>query len=165
MFRASIANDNAVSLPRPEPGPGPTDPHRARVLAVAMGELGQQDPKRYWSEVVEHDGDKFRGAWCGGFALWAIRRGLGLTDIFWEPGKGFCWQLPRTFAPEPGDVAYFDQPYQHHAIVGHVAGTELHTIDGNQAGGSVQLRRRPLSDATAFFSIQPLIDREESVNV
>jgi hypothetical protein len=36
-------------------------------------------------------------------------------------------------------------------------GQTVSTIDGNQAGNTVAVKTRPLSTATAYYSIQPFI--------
>jgi hypothetical protein len=88
--------------------------------------------------------------WCGGFALWALKRAGLASALHWLDGIGFLGpaRLPRTDAPEPADVAVFPQPYWHHAIVvswqrvrevdtgdglKHAC-FRLVTIDGNQPG-------------------------------
>lgn len=136
---------------------------RQRVVDAARSQIGPQDPAKYWGEtmpslspaqVAQYAQSR---AWCGGFALWAIKQAGIAPDLNWVDGKGFCYQLPTTRDPQPGDVAYFDQPYQHHAIVVNVDGGTLYTIDGNQARNTVAERTRSVSSATAFYSIQPLI--------
>jgi hypothetical protein len=137
-----------TTAPPPELGP------RERVVAIALGELGQQNPDRYWSDVQPRL-EGTQAAWCGGFALWVLRQ-AGLTDWPWEVGKGFCYRLPTTRAPQPGDIAYFRE-LQHHAIVESVDAQHVHTIDGNQRGETVARRSRPRSDVAAFYSIEPLL--------
>lgn len=151
------------STPGSTSGPSGSDASssdaRVRVVAAAEGELGEQDPSKYWEEVLpEHQqGTGFKGHWCGGFALWCLRQAGLARNIDWQIGRGFCFQLPRTSSPEPGDIAYIDQPFQHHAVVVTASGNSVTTVDGNQPGSSVQLRTRPRSAITAFFSIEDLI--------
>jgi hypothetical protein len=132
---------------------------RERIVDAAKSELGVQDPQRYWQEVIPGAaGDTFTGQWCGGFSLWVLHQaGVG-QDVPWEIGKGFLYLLPRTSDPQPGDIAYMDQPYQHHAVVVESDGTSITTVDGNQPGSMVKLRTRPVSAWTAFYSVQPWID-------
>jgi hypothetical protein len=132
---------------------------RRRILEVARGELGEQNPDKYWAETAPALGGS-GAAWCGGFALWVLHEaGVG-TEVPWVVGKGFCFRLPQTSTPQPGDIAYFDRA-QHHAIVVRVDGDTLHTIDGNQPPGeSVTERTRPVSDVRAFFDVGPLIRGE-----
>jgi len=131
---------------------------RRKIVEAAAGEIGQQDPQKYWLDVVpDHPG--FHGDWCGGFALWAIHQGNIALGVHWVIGKGFCYQLPTTQDPRPGDIAYIQEPFQHHAIVESVNGDgTVTTIDGNQPGSSVQRRTRGRSAITAFFSIDPLLN-------
>jgi hypothetical protein len=138
--------------------PNNPDP-RARVVAIAQNELGAQNPVKYWEEVLppEKQGRGFSGAWCGGFALWCLRQAGIAQQTDWQIGKGFCFNLPRTASPLPGDIAYIDQPFQHHAIVVSANGDSIRTIDGNQAGSTVQERTRKRGQITAFFSIDPLL--------
>lgn len=132
-----------------------SDDYRAAIVAAARSQLGQSDARIYWEDTLgTMVGPKH---WCGGFALWALHAaGLG-EDIDWKVGAGFCYRLPTTREPKPGDVAYFDR-YQHHAIVVSADREtgELVTIDGNQP--DVRERHRALNDAAAFYSVQGLID-------
>lgn len=135
---------------------------REKIVEAAEGQLGEQDPDKYWA-IVQPAMVKTGAAWCGGFALWALKQAGLAGNIDWSIGKGFIFkgnngrQLPVTHAPKPGDIAYFNN-LQHHAIVKEVNGNELITIDGNQGPGEqVKLRTRGLNDATAFYSIEPLI--------
>jgi len=144
----------------------PTEPDldiRLRVVNAAISQIGPQDPQRYWQDVIpEHPG--FSGEWCGGFALWAIRQAGIAQDVHWKMGLGFCYQLPVISSPLPGDIAYFDKPYQHHAIVESVLHGMVNTIDGNQPGDTVARRTRPVESVTAFYSIDPFI-RADTINV
>ena len=140
-----------VSLIKPD--------YRQKVVKIAKSQVGPQNPDKYWAVVAPSlMGNPTGIAWCGGFALWALRQ-AGLTNAMWPIGSGISQILPSTTNPQPGDVAYFNAPYQHHAIVDHIDGTTLYTIDGNQSPGEQVLpRTRQVKDATAFYSIQPLIN-------
>lgn len=149
-----------VSAPGSGPSPGlPPDragDARRLVVDIALSQLGVQDPDRYWA-VVQPGLVSTDAAWCGGFALWVLHE-AGLTTRQWEIGKGFLYKLPRTTSPLPGDLAYYDQPLQHHAIVEFVdTGGNVHTIDGNQTGETVARRTRQKS-AGVYYSIQPMIE-------
>lgn len=124
---------------------------RAAVVREALAALRDPpSPDEVWGDVAP----ALRGsgaAWCGGFALWVLRRAGVLDGVPWEPGRGFCFRLPVTSRPEPGDVAYFHAPYQHHALVVSVGAEGVVTVDGNQPG--VRRRLRALEDATAYYSI------------
>lgn len=132
---------------------------RARVVAIAAAELGEQAPDRFWRVVcpafVGHPHDV---AWCGGFALWCLRE-AGLCDWEWVPGKGFLYRLPRTHAPEPGDIAYFGA-LAHHAVVEEVHGPSIISIDGNTMPAPLEGVTRKVRDRSAvtdFYSIAPLL--------
>lgn len=111
---------------------------RGRVVALALGELGDQDPQRYIRDAApQYIGQPPNAkAWCGIFALWCLRQ-AGLTTKRWIDGKGFAYgYLPITRDPQPGDVAYFGGALSHYAIVERVepvpgAAAWVHTIDGN----------------------------------
>jgi hypothetical protein len=140
----------------------PTEPdleQRLKVVNAAIREIGPQNPKKYWDDTVPgYPG--FSGAWCGGFALWAIHQAGLAKDVDWEIGKGFCYRLPITKNPLPGDIAYFDNPYQHHAIVESVNNGMVNTIDGNQPGNEVRRRTRDYESVTAFYSIDPYVQAD-----
>lgn len=114
-----------------------------------------------WDSVIQRDpSGMYTKAWCGAFALSCLRA-AGLADsVWWVPGVGFLERCcTHTSAPKPGDVAYFAQPFQHHALVTAVdaeRGT-FDSIDGNQPG-IMQHLARPLHVA-AFYSIAPMIER------
>lgn len=137
---------------------------RDRIVAEAMKEIGKQNPDKYWQEVnpnmVGSGAD-----WCGAFDLAMLKRAGIAAGLDWKQGIGFLMravngkQLPATKNPLPGDTAYFSN-LQHHAIVKSFDKAKgiVVTIDGNQAGETVKEKTRPISEVTAFFSIQPLID-------
>jgi hypothetical protein len=145
---------------------------RARVVARARAELGDQDPNRYYELVapayVGHVHDK---AWCGVFALWCLVS-EGLCSWEWEDGRGFVFRLPMTDDPRPGDVAVFERNpvtgkvVWHHAIVERVdresvvpAGS-VETIAGNALPyprEGVAEERAPIDENVRFYSIAKLM--------
>lgn len=129
---------------------------RQRIVRAAEGELGPGDPPKYWRSC-KVAGPPFPKHWCGGFALWAIHQADVALDVAWKIGLGFCevQRLPRTTQPKPGDVAYKDKPFQHHAVVASVSGDTVTTIDGNQP--HCARRQKKLSAWTCFYSIEPLL--------
>lgn len=128
---------------------------RARVVSIAVSELGKSNALRY---STASGGRMPSGtSWCGIFALWSLRK-AGLTEWDWEWQVGFLSKLPRTKNPKPGDIAYKHEPYRHQAVVEKVEGGTIWTINGNSDNGKVVRKRGPISDWTAFYSIQPLID-------
>jgi len=132
---------------------------RERVIEIARGQLGHVGSEKYWLGVNgHHPGSKFH--WCGVFALWCLRQ-VRLTDAEWITGRGFVGPLglPQTLSPQPGDIGYIHTPYQHHCVIEHADASTVRSIDGNSVGDSVLSRERPRSAFTAFYSIQPLLDR------
>ncbi len=162
-----------------------TDPRRALVVQTALSELRRVEALErgevasflkvgvpvYWADVL-HQGvlAPHPPHWCGAFALWCLHQaglGLELRWLFGPPHYGFLWnlhQLKPHETPEPGDIAYLDEPYQHHAIVLCVEGETVHTCDGNQgATEPIQKYEHPLAHWTAFFSIARLLDEPEAI--
>ncbi len=136
---------------------------REKIVDAALGELGDQNPDKYWG-LVQPVMVGSGAAWCGGFALWALKQAGLAPELDWTVGKGFIFkgndgkQLPTTKNPKPGDIAYFNN-LQHHAIVKSFDGVTLETIDGNQGPGEkVTQRKRSPGEVTAFFSIEPLLN-------
>src|SRR5688572_27679373 len=92
---------------------------RARVVAIALDELGggtskEQDPQKYIRDAAP----PYIGlapnakAWCGIFWLWCLRQ-AGLTTRTWKDGSGFALgYLPIVGLPEPGDGMYFGVHHQ-----------------------------------------------------
>jgi len=134
---------------------------RSRVCEIARSELGIQDPQKYIRDAAP----MYAGlppnakAWCGIFALWCYRQ-AGLTSKIWVDGKGFAeGYLPKVQLPEPGDLAYYTKG-QHSAIVERFADGYVYTIDGNAKTApleGVETRRRPLTEAAAYYSIRNLM--------
>jgi hypothetical protein len=131
---------------------------RSKVLELATLELGNSDASKYYKECLGQIPSK-KYAWCGIFALWCLREAAD-CNWTWAIGKGFLFRLNMTKNPLPGDIAYFDKPYQHHAVVRELKGDELYLIQGNygfpghvaESQCSVSLKK-PL-----FFSIQRIVD-------
>lgn len=120
---------------------------------------------RYWADVLHQAATApHPKEWCGAFALWCLHQagiGLELRWVFGPPHFGFLYNLPTTKAPKPGDIAYLDKPWQHHAIVVETVGDVVHTIDGNQgAANPVSTHEAPLTHWTAFYSIESLLETE-----
>jgi hypothetical protein len=133
---------------------------RSRIVAIAASQLGENNRTEYAADAlgltsnqaIAQGTDKL--SWCGLFATWVLQQAG--ADVNWVLGKGVCYQLPRTSNPQPGDLAYIDQPYQHHAIVTGMQGAEIQTIDGNSTGGVVAINERPRSAFTAFYDVSSL---------
>lgn len=128
---------------------------RQRILRTARKELGNREWTKYLQGVVLEPLDR-PIAWCGVFVLWVLHKAGIAKKIPWVLGKGILYMLPKTTDPKPGDIAYFDKPYQHHAIVEKVTKDFVRTIDGNSAD-QVQRNVRPRGEVSAFYSIKPWI--------
>jgi len=133
---------------------------RARVVAVAMSQVGKADLPLYIADAAPmYVGQK--PEWCGIFALWAYHQaGLG-RGVQWKVGLGFVepQRFPRVSVPKPGDLAYYDAPFQHHALVRDVRGDTVDLINGNGAGGQVTLSSKPIGSATFYYSLSKWIDK------
>lgn len=136
--------------------------------AKAIAAFAKRKTGEYWADVL-HQSElaPHPPHWCGAFALHHLHQaglGLGQRWMFGPPHYGFCYALRLLGShtlPEPGDVAYLDQPYQHHAIVHRVEGDLVHTIDGNQGVQSpILLHVHPLHHWSAFYSIDPWLEPE-----
>jgi len=140
-------------VPEPDQQPDGIDDARQMLLSIAHAELGNADPKKYWLDVQGVDPGK-KYAWCAVFYLWCLRQS-GLCDWHWP--LYFSQKLRVTKYPQPGDLAYFDHPYQHHAMVQRVNGIDVHLIQGNfglpgHVAESVCLKVKPV-----YYSIESLL--------
>ena len=165
-----------------EPGPlltaldatGEAIDARARVIAWALGEVGEQDPRKYFGMCApqyladgrDHSRDT---SWCGIFVLSALRAaGVVGPDWTWATGLGFVnredpagkrW-MPCTALPQaPGDVVVFGAPTWHHAIVHSWGNGRVYTVDGNTLPApreGVATRSRPLA-AYGYYSLARLL--------
>jgi CHAP domain-containing protein len=140
-----------------------TSDARARVVRWAEGQVGVQDPDKYWKIVgPDMTGDASGTSWCGGFALWCLTM-AGLVTWKWVRSKGFVYdgatqRLPTTQLPEPGDIAYFAHN-QHYAIVRYVQNGRVYLVNGNgmlAPKEGVTLTDRPITEATVYYSIRNL---------
>ena len=138
------------------------DSFRARVISAASSQVGSGNEPRYAADalglteaqaVAQGTG---KLSWCGLFATWAYRQAGATLRWVIGPPYGIAWAMTRTSDPQPGDLAYIDQPYQHHAIVESIDGDTINTIDGNSTGGLVARNSRPRNAFTAFYSVQGL---------
>jgi hypothetical protein len=143
----------------------PAGPSRFEVVRLALQEIGNPGHMRimeyHRNAIGRAVGDR-ELEWCGLFCL-AMLHDAGIAEkVLWHIGGGFCEEqrLAKVKLPEPGDIAYYDKPYRHHALVHSVdtdAGT-FSSIDGNQAADTVVLRTRiPLTKPTCFYSIAALL--------
>jgi hypothetical protein len=136
---------------------------RDRVVAAAVSQLGQCDPRPYVEDALGYAGGGDTN-WCGEFALWCLHRAGLVLDWQWSLDKhnpGFLYRLPVTADPKPGDFAYYAEPYQHHQIVERLYGDgTFDGINGNGNGGCVTRSRGPRSHVSAFYAIDPILSPE-----
>lgn len=132
---------------------------RAKLLEIAYCELGNEDPSAYWLEAYGHLPDKPR-AWCAVFYLACLLR-LELCDWRWP--LYFSGRLPLIQVPEPGDLAYFDKPFQHHAMVQSLEGATINLIQGNYGtpGRVAESQFIVGSKPVVYYSIAKLIEAKE----
>ena len=125
-----------------------------RVGAQYLLEIFHLAAPGVWDDTtIENIGGQLP-SWCGIFAVWAHKKaGKNIGD--WQMGKGVSafHTLTQTTAPQPGDIGYIDQPYQHHCIVVKVEGDTVYSIDGNSGLFSeVKENVKPLSNYSGFFT-------------
>lgn len=144
------------------------DALRARVVEAARSQIGKPLLNEYLADAApQYVGQ--HPEWCGIFALWAIHQAGIARDVQWKTALGFVEveheggpagrDFPRTSSPKAGDIAYYDQPYQHHAVVAAVRGDVLDVINGNGSGSRVTASSPARSKATNYYSIQKYVDR------
>lgn len=165
MIATTGKTTNMPGIPNP---PIPTSDDfevRNRIVAQALSQLGSTDPSPYWLDAYGSVPSS-KLAWCGVFALWVLRM-VGLTARKWIAGKGFLFvddaghtatkpYLPIVKVPAIGDIAYFDKPFQHYALVEEVDGDTVHLVAGNTP--NVGRQKTTLSSGRAvFFSVAPLL--------
>lgn len=135
---------------------------RARIVEIAQGYVGSNDRVGFWQKALGYDPGKSKH-WCGAFWLACIKE-AGLTDIKWGiDGTGVqALRLPQTRKPQPGDLGYDDDPYQHHFLVETVGEHSYTSIDGNQGKPGVQRKTRAFkTPGITFYSIAKLLGEDE----
>lgn len=137
-----------------------SDDVRARVVAAAKSQVGQKNLNVYFADAApQYVGG--HAEWCGIFALWAMHQAGLLKSVQWKTGLGFLetvvGRFPKVGVPQSGDVAYFTK-LSHHAVVESVNGDHVNLINGNGEGGVVSLSSPELAKATAYYSIQKVVD-------
>lgn len=125
-----------------------------RYGAKELWEIFKLAAPGIWSEEDIKTLGKPYPSWCGIFSVWAHKKaGIDLGN--WQMGKGVTafGTLKPTTSPQPGDIGYIDQPYQHHCIVTKVNGDTIDSIDGNSGWFSEVIENtRPRTAYTGFFT-------------
>jgi len=146
---------------------------RARLVAWAEGEVGLQDPAKYYAICAP----QFLGtkpnekSWCGIFVLAGLRT-LELCDWDWSTRRtepGFVYRLRPIAFPDVGDIAVFQKSADgvrdlwHHAIVRRPPiGGLVDTVDGNvlwapAEGVALKTHRIRSALGDRFYSIAGLL--------
>lgn len=140
---------------------------RARLVAVALAQLGITDPRAYYRDTCGPHTWNWPAHWCQLFCLWCLHQlGMALTwawveehDGEWRLTGGFLRYLPTVQNPELGDFAYWKK-HQSAAVVVKVD-REKRTVDvvkGNGGTkGKVKLYTKSFDEIAAFYSIAPLL--------
>jgi hypothetical protein len=133
---------------------------RLRVVLNASTQIGSTDRERYAEEAVGNLRDADLRYWCGYFVLAMILSGSSAAaGTLWTPGRGFLYKRSArtTRAPNVGDVAYKQEPYQHYGLIYDVRenGT-VHRIDGNTSGGKVDWASNAVGDPNwTYYDASP----------
>lgn len=146
-------------------------PERRAVLDWALAEClrvrslaKRVDPAIYWA--VAAPGVRLSAAelkeksWCGGFALCAVKSaGFGHRTVWDFFGKGMAASIyPAPKGTEaPGDIAYFDQPNQHYALIEALDAETYWLINGNSTGNGVVRNAVKRSSVSHVYSIDRML--------
>lgn len=144
-------------------------PARRAVLEWALRECERVarlpervSPAIYWA--VAAPGVKLSAAelkeksWCAGFALCSVKSaGFGFRTRWDFMGKGMGSSIYPTTDPEPGDIAYFDKPNQHYAVIEAVSTDMLWLVNGNSTGKGVARSAVQRSKVSACYSIDRML--------
>jgi hypothetical protein len=140
----------------PIPGERPEET-RYRVVRIALGELEQRDPEKYWTAVTGPASHP-KTSWCAAFALWVLRV-AGLVNWLYDQAGAWFYKLPLTEDPKPGDLAFFVKT-RHLALVAATTEQTISFIDGAGTGGRVSSRTvdRDRLPEVEYHSIAPLLE-------
>ena len=130
---------------------------RESIVAAALGEVGSTDWQKYQTEAASCYPVGVRKSWCGIFCVWCLRK-AGVVTWEWRDNVGFLYRTrwQTTTHPEPGDIGYVANPFQHHFLVERCEGNIVYCIDGNSgpSPGTVQKRMRNRDDErVTYYSI------------
>lgn len=134
---------------------------REAVVETAAAELGKPNQAEYWAEALgKPQAAPTKLAWCGIFTLFCLHKAGLVLDTHWTFGVGYLSKLNlrKTTTPQPGDIGYRDQPFQHHFIVERADGSMVHSIDGNSGTHSTVNRcTHPIGSGCVYYSIASLV--------
>lgn len=139
---------------------------RGEIARVAESELARygENPRvaLYWTTSGQPADT--HANWCGAFVLWVLRT-AGVSAPDWIMGDGWIGpaHLRRTNDPQPGDVLYKDQPWQHESVVVARQGNTVWTIDGNSP--KISRNAHQLGDpGIVYYSVQSLPARSAGMS-
>jgi peptidoglycan hydrolase-like protein with peptidoglycan-binding domain len=158
VARAEVGNGVAARIPgEPDETGKATRKGWERLLEYFTVAYGGTLPMPHMKDIIKYHkygmGAQSGGlqSWCGIFANWACKT-AGVSVPNWKIGG--TPMGPFSQNPEPGDIGYIDQPFQHHCVVIAVDGDTITSVDGNSgADSSVQLRTRSRSQFTLFMKV------------
>lgn len=116
--------------------------------------------------------------WCHMFVSWVAEKSGGrylmeqtascYVGAKWFKDRGQWKSRSSGYRPKPGDIVYFDWPdtsieYDHVAIVDHISGSRLITIDGNSDSTSVTYRDRDLYSTSILGYGIPAFDNYDPI--
>jgi hypothetical protein len=125
-----------------------------RVGANYLLEIFHLAAPGVWDDSIIETAGTAMPSWCGIFSVWAHKK-AGKDIGSWQMGRGVSAfrTLTQTTNPQPGDIGYIDQPYQHHCIIVKVEGDTVFSIDGNSGNYSEVIEnRRPVTAYSGFFT-------------
>lgn len=142
---------------------------RRRVIEVALAECNRVamlpervDPQVYWDKAAPGikltPAELKEKAWCAGFCLWSVKEaGFGALARWDFNGGGMGRDIVQTQQPRPGDIAYFQKPLQHYALIEALSEDMVWLINGNSGGKGIARNVVKRSSVSGFFSIERML--------
>lgn len=139
-----------------------TDPRRQAIIDWAKHEASVAGDGSHRSQYMIASGldPNDHVEWCGIFTLAALKGGGIAADVTWKIGIGYVGpeHLNQTVDPQPGDIFYKDQPFQHYGLVTSLnADGSLDSIEGNAPG--VKILHHPKPSGVVYYSIDKLLEK------
>jgi len=176
-------------VPEPDaPPPAPSGtlaPARAKMVAIARGELGKVDDrggeggkrkgwerlkeyiekacgldagKQGWTKALQTPGQRAGGLhWCGIMTVWCAQQ-AGIAAK-WKLGQGVLgmgrYRTDRNF--QPGDVLVCKGALNHHCILTAIEGDKLETVNGNSYYQGITLATRSPGEIALYYRLSEQI--------
>lgn len=128
----------------------------ARVVAVALAEVGYEEGKLNYSKYGKWNGQNYK-PWCGSFVSWSAHMaGVSTTSVKRYSNNCLAeikwfksikrWKNP-DYEPTTGDVIFIDTQYkyEHTGLVVKCENNIVYTVEGN-AEDMVMERQYPVND-------------------